>query len=89
MNFSCDACERRFSSHAAFAGHRVGTYTTIPPNFGRRCLDAEEMELSGYALRDGVWERPGRRSDHTGRHHTDQAWQGPSSASQVASGGTP
>ena len=78
MRFECHVCGARFESHGAMSAHRVGEFTPEPPDFGRRCLEDREMERAGYALRDGLWGRPLSRSDHTGRHHTAQVWNGPS-----------
>jgi hypothetical protein len=59
----CTACRRDFSSVAAFDRHRTGKHAydfveglRLGFEDGRRCLDADEMRVSGMALdQRGRW----------------------------------
>lgn len=58
----CAACGAIFSGESAFAIHRVGKLVDVPPAYGRRCLDAAEMESAGLNLVGDVWKMPRSKS---------------------------
>lgn len=52
----CGACGAIFSGESAFSIHRVGKLVDVQPAYGRRCLDADEMEAAGLKLVGEVWK---------------------------------
>ena len=56
MPYGCQACGKLFGGLTGFDAHRVGAFTNEHPDYGRRCLTAEELQYRGYELRsNGVW----------------------------------
>jgi len=45
----CKTCGEYFSGIQPFDEHRKGTYTQLPPQYGRSCRSPEEMIARGMA----------------------------------------
>jgi hypothetical protein len=52
----CRACGKRFRSTSGFDTHRIGRTTQTGPDYGRRCLNDDELRARDMNNDTGLWK---------------------------------